>query len=108
MKNLFKELKGKNIRIKSWDEMHNIENALICKDEIQIISFLENEYITTSFNNEMRHLCNKIIHVDENMMPDHLFIKAKKSLIKDRELLYYDKETDEYYNLDLCMFDVLD
>lgn len=108
MKNLFKELKGKDIRIKTWDEMINIKGVSVYEDEILMNTlFSDNSVVITSFTTSMKHLCGKIIHVDESMIPEHLFLKAKQFLVVDRELLYYDNITNEYYNLDISMFDVL-
>lgn len=110
MSSLFKELKGKDIRIKTWGEMLEMENTSLYKGEIQtVIYFLDdNGEEVISFTDTMRNLCGKVIHVDENMIKGDLFLEAKRNLIKDRELLYYDDITNNYYYLDIDMFEVLD
>ena len=110
MSSLFKELKGKDIRIKTWGEMLEMENTSLYEGEIQtVIYFLDdNGEEIISFTDIMKRLCGKIIHVDEAMIPEHLFLEAKHNLVKDRELLYYDDILDNYYYLDKDMFEVLD
>ena len=90
MSSLFKELKGKDIRIKTWDEMLEMENTSLYEDEIQtVIYFLnDNGEEIISFTDIMKRLCGKIIHVDEAMIPEHLFLEAKHNLVKDREFLF--------------------
>ena len=110
MNSLFKELKGKDIRIKTWGEMLEMENTSLYEGEIQtVIYFLDDngeEFI--SFTDMMKYLCGKIIHVDESMIPEHLFLEAKHDLVKDRELLYYDYILGNCYYLDKDMFEVLE
>lgn len=109
MRNLFKELKGKDIRIKTWEEMLEMKNTSLYEDDFRIyILFLDNNgNMLTSFPKVIRHLCGKTVHVDEDMIPDDLFLEAD-NLNKDRELLYYDDITDNYYYLDIDMFEVLE
>ena len=107
MNSLFKELKGKDIRIKTWGEMLEMENTSLFKD--RVILFLDNYGNTfTNFSSTMKHLCNKVINVDEAMITDDLFKVYKGGLKEDRELLYYDEENDNCYYLDKDMFEVLD
>lgn len=107
MSNLFKELKGKDIRIKTWKEMFEMENTSLYKG--WVIMFLDNYgNAFTSFTSSMEHLCGKIIHVDETMVPDDLFKEKRGGLEEDRELLYFDKVRDRYYYLDKDMFEVLE
>ena len=110
MSSLFKELKGKDIRIKTWNEMLEMENTSLYEGEIQtVIYFLDdNGEEVISFTDTMRNLCGKVIHVDENMIKGDLFLEAKRNLIKDRELLYYDDITNNYYYLDIDMFEVIE
>ena len=110
MSSLFKELKGKDIRIKTWGEMLEMENTSLYEGEIQtVIYFLDdNGEEVISFTDTMRNLCGKVIHVDENMIKGDLFLEAKRNLVKDRELLYYDDILDNYYYLDKDMFEVLE
>lgn len=107
MSNLFEELKGKDIRIKTWGEMLNMENTLLFKD--RVILFLDNYGIAfANFPSTMEYLCGKIIKVDETMITDDLFKVNKGGLEEDRELLYYDEESDNCYYLDKDMFEVLE
>ena len=107
MNSLFKELKGKDIRIKTWGEMLEMENTSLFKD--RVILFLDNYGNTfTNFSSTMKHLCNKVINVDETMITDDLFKEYKGGLKEDRELLYYDEESDNCYYLDKDMFEVLE
>ena len=107
MSSLFKELKGKDIRIKTWGEMLEMENTSLFKD--RVILFLDNYGNTfTNFSSTMKHLCNKVINVDETMITDDLFKVYKGGLKEDRELLYYDEENDNCYYLDKDMFEVLE
>ena len=107
MNSLFKELKGKDIRIKTWDEMLEMENTSLFKD--RAILFLDNYgNAFTNFPSTAEHLCGKIIKVDETMITDTLFKVNKGGLEEDRELLYYDEESDNCYYLDKDMFEVLE
>ena len=107
MNSLFKELKGKDIRIKTWGEMLEMENTSLFKD--RVILFLDNYGNTfTNFSSTMKHLCNKVINVDETMITDDLFKVYEGGLKEDRELLYYDEENDNCYYLDKDMFEVLE
>ena len=106
MSDLFKELKGRDIRIKTWNEMLEMENTSLFKD--RVILFLDNYGNTfTNFPSTMKHLCNKVINVDETMITDDLFKVYEGGLKEDRELLYYDEENDNCYYLDKDMFEVL-
>lgn len=109
MRNIFKELKGKDIRIKTWEEMLDMENTSLYEDDTKIYILFKNNNgnILTSFPKVIRHLCGKVIHVDENIVSNDLFLEAD-NLNKDRELLYYDNITDNYYYLDIDMFEVLE
>ena len=107
MNSLFKELKGKDIRIKTWGEMLEMENTSLFKD--RVILFLDNYGNTfTNFSSTMKHLCNKVINVDETMITDDLFKVYEGGLKEDRELLYYDEKNDNCYYLDKDMFEVLE
>ena len=107
MSDFFEELKGKDIRIKKWNEMLEMENTSLFKD--RVILFLDNYGNTfTNFSSTMKHLCNKVINVDETMITDDLFKEYKGGLKEDRELLYYDEESDNCYYLDKDMFEVLE
>ena len=107
MSNLFEELKGKDIRIKTWNEMLEMENTSLFKD--RVILFLDNYgNAFTNFPSTAEHLCGKIIKVDETMITDDLFKVYEGGLKEDRELLYYDEENDNCYYLDKDMFEVLD
>ena len=107
MSDFFEELKGKDIRIKKWNEMLEMENTSLFKD--RVILFLDNYGNTfTNFSSTMKHLCNKVINVDETMITDDLFKVYKGGLKEDRELLYYDEENDNCYYLDKDMFEVLE
>lgn len=107
MNSLFKELKGKYIRIKKWNEMLEMENTSLFKD--RVILFLDNYgNAFTNFPSTAEHLCNKVINVDETMITDDLFKVNKGGLEEDRELLYYDEESDNCYYFDKDMFEVLE
>ena len=107
MSSLFKELKGKDIRIKTWGEMLEMENTSLFKD--RVILFLDNYgNAFTNFPSTAEHLCGKIIKVDETMITDGLFEAYEGGLEEDRELLYYDEENDNCYYLDKDMFEVLE
>ena len=107
MSNLFEELKGKDIRIKTWGEMLEMENTSLFKD--RAILFLDNYgNAFTNFPSTAEHLCGKIIKVDETMITDALFKAYEGGLEEDRELLYYDEENDNCYYLDKDMFEVLE
>ena len=107
MNSLFKELKGKDIRIKTWGEMLEMENTSLFKD--RVILFLDNYgNAFTNFPSTAEHLCGKIIKVDETMITDGLFKVHEGGLEEDRELLYYDEENDNCYYLDKDMFEVLE
>ena len=104
MSKLFKELKGKDIRIKTWGEMLEMENTSLFKD--RVILFLDNYgNAFTNFPSTAEHLCGKIIKVDETMITDDLFKMYEGGLKEDRELLYYDEENDNCYYLDKDMFE---
>lgn len=104
--NLYKQLKGKYIKIKSWEEIK--EKALEideCYDEDYCdVKVAPNNW----FSSEMKHLCGRVIFVDEDMILKEDFKDGKLRLIPDRELLYYDKDTDSYFYLDKNVFDVID
>ena len=107
MSSLFKELKGKDIRIKTWGEMLEMGNTSLFKD--RVILLLDNYGNTfPNFSSTMKHLCNKVINVDETMITDDLFKVYEGGLKEDRELLYYDEENDNCYYLDKDMFEVLE
>ena len=114
MKDLFKELEGKDIRIKTWEEMCGAENSELAYDRYdntgrEDIMFRNEDGIAeTYFSCEMEHLCGKVIHVDKNMVSDGWFRMAEDRLVKDRELVYGDKIFDDYWYLDTNMFDVLE
>ena len=110
MNNLFEELKGKDIRIKTWEEMCEMENTTLYESEfLTAIYFLDdNGKEIISFTDMMRNLCGKIIHVDENMISDGWFRMAEDRLLRDRELVYYDNNIGDYFYLDINMFDVLE
>lgn len=104
--NLYKQLKGKYIKIKSWEEIK--EKAW------EINEYYDKDYYDVKvaphnwFTHEMRHLCGRVIFVDEDMISKEDFKDGKLRLIPDRELLYYDKDTDSYFYLDKNVFDVID
>lgn len=104
--NLYKQLKGKYIKIKSWEEIK--EKAW------EIDEYDDKDYYDVKvaphnwFTHEMRHLCGRVIFVDEDMISKEDFKDGKLRLIPDRELLYYDKDTDSYFYLDKNVFDVID
>ena len=114
MKDLFKELEGKDIRIKTWEEMCRAENSELTYDRYdetgrQDIIFRNGDGIAeTYFSCEMEHLCGRVIHVDKNMISDGWFRMAEDRLVKDRELVYWDKIFSDYWYLDINMFDVLE
>ena len=114
MKDLFKELEGKDIRIKTWEEMCRAENSELAYDRYDetgredIIFRNEDGIAETYFSCEMKHLCGEIIHVDKNMISDGWFRIAEDRLVKDRELVYWDKIFGDYWYLDTNMFDVLE
>ena len=114
MNSLFKELKGKDIRIKTWEEMCGAENSELAYDRYDetgrqdIIFRNEDGIAETYFSCEMEHLCGKVIHVDKNMVSDGWFRIAEDRLVKDRELVYWDKIFGDYWYLDTNMFDVLE
>ena len=104
--NLYEQLKGKYIKIKSWEEIK--EKAW------EIDEYDDKDYYDVKvaphnwFTHEMRHLCGRVIFVDEDMISKEDFKDGKLRLIPDRELLYYDKDTDNYFYLDKNVFDVID
>ena len=114
MKDLFKELEGKDIRIKTWEEMCRAENSELTYDRYDetgredIIFRNEDGIAETYFSCEMEHLCGEIIHIDKNMISDGWFRMAEDGLAKDRELVYWDKIFGGYWYLDTNMFDVLE
>lgn len=114
MKDLFKELEGKDIRIKTWEEMCSAKNSELAYgryDETgreDIIFRNEDGIAETYFTCEMEHLCGWVIHVDKNMISDDLFRIAEDRLVKDRELVYWDKIFSDCFYLDTNMFDVLE
>ena len=114
MKDLFKELEGKDIRIKTWEEMCRAENSELTYDRYDetgrkdIIFRNKDGIAETYFSCEMEHLCGRVIHVDKNMISDGWFRMAEDRLVKDRELVYWDKIFGDYWYLDTNMFDVLE
>ena len=104
--NLYEQLKGKYIKIKSWEEIK--EKAW------EIDEYDDKDYYDVKvaphnwFTHEMRHLCGRVIFVDEDMISKEDFKDGKLRLMPDRELLYYDKDTDNYFYLDKNVFDVID
>ena len=114
MKDLFKELEGKDIRIKTWEEMCRAENSELAYDRYDktgredIVFRNEDGIAKTYFTCEMEHLCGWVIHIDKNMISDDLFRIAEDRLVKDRELVYWDKIFSDCFYLDTNMFDVLE
>ena len=114
IKDLFKELEGKDIRIKTWEEMCRAENSELVYDRYDetgredIIFKNEDGIAETYFSCEMEHLCGRVIHIDKNMISDGWFRMAEDRLVKDRELVYWDKIFCGYWYLDTNMFDVLE
>lgn len=114
MKDLFKELEGKDIRIKTWEEMRDAENSELAYDRYdetgrEDIIFRNKDGIAeTYFSCEMEHLCGKVIHIDRNMISDGWFRMAEDRLVRDRELVYWDDVVHDYWYLDINMFDVLE
>ena len=114
IKDLFKELEGKDIRIKTWEEMVNAENSELTYDRYDetgredIIFRNEDGIAETYFTCEMEHLCGKVIYIDKNMISDGWFRMAEDRLVKDRELVYWDEIFGDYWYLDTNMFDVLE
>ena len=98
--NLYEQLKGKYIKIKSWEE--------IKEKACGIDEYDDKDYYDNWFTHEMRHLCGRVIFVDEDMISKEDFKDGKLRLTPDRELLYYDKDTDSYFYLDKNVFDVID
>ena len=109
--NLYKQLKGKYIKIKSWEEIK--EKALRKEKALGIDEYDDKDCYDVKvaphnwFTHEMRHLCGRVIFVDEDMISKEDFKHGKLRLISDRELLYYDKDTDIYFYLDKNVFDVI-
>lgn len=114
IKDLFKELEGKDIRIKTWEEMCRAENSELTYDRYDetgredIIFRNEDGIAETYFSCEMEHLCGRVIHIDKNMISDGWFRIAEDRLVKERELVYWDKIFSDYWYLDTNMFDVLE
>ena len=110
--NLYEQLKGKYIKIKSWEEIE--EKALGKEKALGIDEYDDKDCYDVKvaphnwFTHEMRHLCGRVIFVDEDMISKEDFKHGKLRLISDRELLYYDKDTDIYFYLDKNVFDVID
>ncbi len=108
--NLYEQLKGKYIKIKSWEE---IKEKALGIDEYDDKDCYDVKVAPHNwFTHEMRHLCGRVIFVDEDMVSKEDFKDGKlrliPDLIPDRELLYYDKDTDSYFYLDKNVFDVID
>ena len=104
--NLYKQLKGKYIKIKSWEEIKEKAWEI---DEYDDKDYYDVKVAPNNwFTHEMRHLCGRVIFVDEDMISKEDFKDGKLRLTPDRELLYYDKDTDSYFYLDKNVFDVID
>ena len=104
--NLYEQLKGKYIKIKSWEE---IKEKAWETDKYDDKDYYDVKVAPHNwFTHKMRHLCGRVIFVDEDMISKEDFKDGKLRLIPDRELLYYDKDTDSYFYLDKNVFDVID
>ena len=106
--NLYEQLKGKYIKIKSWEEIKEKAWEIDEYDAKDYYYYDVNVAPHNWFTHEMRHLCGRVIFVDEDMISKEDFKDGKLRLIPDRELLYYDKDTDIYFYLDKNVFDVID
>lgn len=108
--NLYEQLKGKYIKIKSWEEIKEKALGIDKYDDKDCYDVKVTPH--NWFTHEMRHLCGRVIFVDEDMILKEDFKDGKlrliPDLIPDRELLYYDKDTDSYFYLDKNVFDVID
>ena len=104
--NLYEQLKGKYIKIKSWEEIKEKAWEIDEYDDKDCYDVKVAPH--NWFTHEMRHLCGRVIFVDEDMISKEDFKHGKLRLISDRELLYYDKDTDIYFYLDKNVFDVID
>ena len=106
--NLYEQLKGKYIKIKSWEEIKEKAWEIDEYDDKDYYYYDVRVAPHNWFTDEMRHLCGRVIFVDEDMISKEDFKDGKLRLIPDRELLYYDKDTDSYFYLDKNVFDVID
>ena len=106
--NLYEQLKGKYIKIKSWEEIKEKAWEIDEYDAKDYYYYDVKVAPHNWFTHEMRHLCGRVIFVDEDMISKEDFKDGKLRLIPDRELLYYDKDTDNYFYLDKNVFDVID
>ena len=104
--NLYKQLKGKYIKIKSWEEIKEKAWEIDEYDDKDCYDVKVAPH--NWFTHKMRYLCGRVIFVDEDMILKEDFKDGKLRLIPDRELLYYDKDTDSYFYLDKNVFDVID
>lgn len=104
--NLYEQLKGKYIKIKSWEEIKEKAWEIDEYDDKDCYDVKVAPH--NWFTHKMRYLCGRVIFVDEDMISKEDFKDGKLRLIPDRELLYYDKDTDSYFYLDKNVFDVID
>lgn len=99
--NLYEELKGKYIKIKSLREIKKNALYIINSSHIKVSE-------SNWFTKEMGYLCGKVLYVDEKLCPKYLLKDLKKCLIKERELIYYDEDTKRHFYLDKTVFDVIE
>lgn len=101
--NLYESLKGKFIKIKTWEELcdgynPNADIPVAYEDGTGVIYFTK----------KMNYLCGRYLYVGEWLCPKAILEKESYCLDEEHEILYYDKNINDYWFLCDSMFEVID
>lgn len=99
---LYESLKGKFIKIKAWEELCDGYNP---NDDI-LVTYHDGTG-AIYFTKKMRYLCGRYLYVAEGLCPKDIFEKESYCLDEEHEILYYDKNIDDYWFLCDSMFEVI-
>lgn len=100
---LYESLKGKFIKIKTWEELCNGYNT---NDDISVV--YNDGTGAIYFTKKMRYLCGRYLYVGEGLCTKDILEKESYWLDEEHEILYYDKNINDYWFLCDSMFEVID
>ena len=100
---LYESLKGKFIKIKTWEELCDGYNP-----NADISVAYEDGTGAIYFTKEMSYLCGRLLYVGKELCPKDIFEKESYCLDEEHEILYYDKNIDDFWFLCDSMFEVID
>lgn len=100
---LYERLKGKFIKIKTWEELCNGYNT----NEDISVTYHDGTGVIY-FTKKMRYLCGRYLYVGEELCPKDIFEEESYCLDEEHEILYYDKNINGYWFLCDSMFEVID